>query len=83
MLVRETFRGSRRIDVTATYAYGIESFEDLTADRIGNLRANTIAASLRVRLPSLLSAVATWDHQWRSNDTRIDRLTVTIVRSLQ
>jgi len=83
MLVRETFRGSRRIDLTATYAYGIESFEDLTADRIGNLGANTIAASLRVRLPSLLSAVATWDHQWRSNGTRIDRLTVTIVRSLQ
>ena len=35
-LLRETFRAWRRVDLTATYAYGIESFEDLTADRIRN-----------------------------------------------
>ena len=41
VLLRETFRAWRRVDMTVTYAYGIESFEDLTADRIGNLGANT------------------------------------------
>ena len=80
MLVRETFRGWRRVDMTVTYAYGIESFEDLTADRIGNLGANTIAATLQLRLPSLTSVATTWEHQWRSNDTRLDRLTVSIVQ---
>jgi hypothetical protein len=36
--------------MTATYAYGIESFEDLTADRIRNLGGQTLAASVRVRM---------------------------------
>jgi YaiO family outer membrane protein len=80
VLLRETFRGWRRVDMTATYAYGIESFEDLTADRIGNLGANTVAATLQLRLPSLTSLAATWEHQWRPNDSRLDRLTVLVVQ---
>ena len=80
MLLRETFRAWRRVDMTVTYAYGIESFEDLTADRLRNLGANTIAATLQIRLPSLTSVATTWEHQWRSNDTTIDRLTVVIVQ---
>jgi hypothetical protein len=82
-LVRETFRASHRLDTTFTYAYGIESFEDLTADRLGNLGAHTVAASLRLRMPSLTTLAATWEHQWRSNDTRIDRLTVLFVQRFQ
>ena len=66
VLVRETFRASRRLDMTATYAYGIESFEDLTADRIRNLGGQTLAASVRVRMATLTTAAATWEHQWRS-----------------
>ena len=80
MLLRETFRAWRRVDLTVTYAYGIESFEDLTADRIGNLGANTVAATLQFRLPSLTSVATTWERQWRSNDTRLDRLTVLMVQ---
>ena len=76
VLLRETFRAWRRVDITATYAYGIESFEDLTADRIGNLGANTAAATLQFRLRSLTTVVTTFARQWRSDDTRLDRLTV-------
>jgi len=83
VLLRETFRAWRRVDMTVTYAYGIESFEDLTADRIGNLGANTIAATLQVRLPSLTSVAATWERQWRSDDTRLDRLTVFVMQGLR
>jgi YaiO family outer membrane protein len=83
VLLRETLRAWRRVDMTATYAYGIESFEDLTADRIRNLGANTVAATLQLRLPSLTSVATTWEHQWRSNDTRLDRLTVSIVQGFQ
>lgn len=83
VLLRETFRAWRRVDMTATYAYGIESFEDLTADRIGNLGANTIAATLQFRLPSLTSVATTWEHQWRSNDSRLDRLTVLIMQGFR
>ena len=69
--------------MTVTYAYGIESFEDLTADRIGNLGAHTVAATLQVRLPSLTSVAATWEHQWRSNDSRLDRLTVVVMQGFR
>jgi len=82
-LVRETFRVSRRVDTTLTYAYGIESFEDLTADRIGNLGGNTVAVSARIRMPSLTTLAATWEHQWRSNDTQIDRVTLLFVQRFQ
>ena len=83
VLLRETFRAWRRVDTTVTYAYGIESFEDLTADRIGNLGGNTVAATLQFRLPSLTTVATTWEHQWRSNDTRLDRLTVLIVQGFR
>jgi hypothetical protein len=83
VVLRETFRAWRRVDMTATYAYGIESFEDLTADRIGNLGANIIGATLQLRLPSLTSVATSWERQWRSNDTRLDRLTVVIVQGFR
>ena len=83
VLLRETFRGWRRVDTTVAYAYGIESFEDLTADRIGNLGANTIAATLQLRLPSLTSVATTWERQWRSNNSRLDRLTVSVMQGFK
>jgi tetratricopeptide (TPR) repeat protein len=83
VLLRETFRAWRRVDITATYAYGIESFEDLTADRIGNLGANTVAATLQFRLRSLTTVATTFERQWRSNDTRLDRLTVLMAQWLR
>jgi YaiO family outer membrane protein len=82
-LLRETFRAWRRVDMTVTYAYGIESFEDLTADRIRDLGAHTVAATVRFRLPSLTSVATTWERQLRANDTTLDRLTVTFVQGLR
>jgi len=79
-LLRETFRVSRRVDTTLTYAYGIESFEDLTADRLADLGGHTVAATVRLRLPSLTTLAATWEHQWRANDTRLDRVTLLFVQ---
>ena len=68
------------MDTTLTYAYGIESFEDLTAERIADLAAHTVAATVQVRLPSLTSLAATWEHQWRPNDARLDRVTLVAVQ---
>ena len=83
VLVRETWRAWRRVDMSFAYAYGIESFEDLTADRLLNLGANTIAAGLRIRVPSLTFVTSTWEHQWRSNNTTIDRLTLSVVQGFR
>jgi hypothetical protein len=81
LLLRETWRGWRRVGVNVAYAYGIESFENLTADRLEVLGATTVAAGLRIRMPSLTSVATTWERQWRSNDTRVDRLTLSIEQS--
>ena len=79
-LVRFTWRHTPRVWTSGTYAYGIESFEDLTADRIASLGAHTAAAGLRLNLRSLTVVNATWEHQWRSNDSRLDRVTISIAQ---
>jgi tetratricopeptide repeat protein len=81
VLLRETWRGWPRVWLSGSYAYGIESFEQLTADRLGSLGANTVAGSLRLNAPLLTVITTTWEHQRRSNDTSIDRVTVSLVRS--
>ena len=82
VLLRQTWQRWRRAAVQAAYAYGIESFEDLTADRLGSLGTTTLAGGVRIDVPSLTRITTTWEHQWRSNDTRIDRVTVSVVQSI-
>jgi len=77
---RGTFQGWRRLSIDATYAYGIESFEQLTADRLGSLASTTAAGGLRIFLPSLTTVAAGWEHQWRSNDTVVNRVTVSLTQ---
>ncbi len=82
VMLRTTSQRWRRVAVLGTYAYGIESFEDLTADRIASLGAITIAGGLRIDLPSLTRINTIWEHQWRSNSTTIDRLTVSVIQAI-
>lgn len=81
VLLRGTWRGWRRVGLSAGYAYGIESFEKLTADRLASLGAHTAAAGLAIRAPSLTRVFVTWEHQWRSNGTRMDRITLALVQT--
>ena len=80
VMVRETWQGWRRIALLGTYAYGIESFEDLTVERLRSLGTTTLAAGLRIDVPSLTRITTTWEHQWRSNDTKVDRLVLSVVQ---
>jgi Tetratricopeptide repeat len=83
VLVRPTWRAWRRVAMNATYAYGIESFEDLTADRLGALGATTFTAGVRISLRSLTVVNGAWEHQWRSNSTSVDRLLLGMVQSFR
>ena len=78
-MLRETWRGWHRVWLQFSYAYGIESFEQLTADRVGSLGSTTLAGALKVVAPAF-DVVTTGEHQWRSNDTSIDRVTMSLVR---
>jgi hypothetical protein len=83
VMVRDTWRGWRRAWLQGSYAYGIESFDQLTADRLGSIGAHTVAAGLRIGTPSLTIVTTTWEHQWRSNDSTIDRVTVSITQTFR
>ena len=59
--------------------------EDAAASRlidlsIASLGASTFAAGLRVNTPSSTVVTTAWEHQWRSNATRLDRVTLSIVQ---
>jgi len=82
IMFRGTWQGWRRVALLGTYARGIESFEDLTADRLGALDTKTVAGGLRIDLRSLTRITTTWEHQWRSNNTTVDRFYVSVVQSI-
>jgi hypothetical protein len=78
--LRWTWQGSRRVALQAGYAYGIPSFEYLTSDRVAALGIHTASAGLRLDLPWLMRVTTTWEHEWRSNDATVDRLTLSLVQ---
>lgn len=83
VMVRGTWQGWRRIALQGTYAYGIESFETLTADQLGSLGTTTLAGGVRIDVPSLTRITTTWEHQWRSNQTTVDRFLFSVVQSIR
>jgi hypothetical protein len=82
VLLRSTRQQWRRVALQGAYAYGIESFEDLTADRVGALGTTTAAAGIRIDLKSITRITTTWEHQWRSNQTTIDRFTLSVIQAI-
>src|SRR5262245_32456439 len=82
VMLRGTRQQWRRVALQGTYAYGIESFEDLTADRVGAVGTTTVAPAIRIDLKSLTLIAAVWEHQWRSNQTTIDRFTVSVIQAI-
>jgi tetratricopeptide (TPR) repeat protein len=81
-MLRPTWRGWRRVAIDAVYAYGVESFELLTAERLGALGMQTVAAGVRIQTPSLTMISTTWEHEMRSNRTTVDRFNLAIVQTI-
>lgn len=82
VLVRGTRQQWSRVALQGLYAYGIESFEQLTADRLGALGTTTLAPGIRIDARSLTRIVMVWEHQWRSNHTTIDRFSMSIIQAI-
>jgi YaiO family outer membrane protein len=74
------WQAMRRFGVSGAYARGNESFDILSVDRLGRFRADTLAGGFRVDLPSLTSVAVGVEHQWRSGDRQITRVTVDLVQ---
>jgi len=79
-LVRVRARLWPRVWVHGSYASGTESFETLSIDRLGEFRADTAGGGFQIDLPSLTTFAGAYEFQWRDNDTRMARVTVTLVQ---
>jgi hypothetical protein len=80
-MMRGTWRRWRRASLNLTYAHGIESFEQISSDDLGFLNMKTWAGGARVMLPSLTALSAGLEHESRSNNTTINRFTMSVVQA--
>jgi YaiO family outer membrane protein len=74
------WQAARRVSLSAAYARGNESFDILSVDRLGRFRADTVAGGARIDLRSLTSLGLGVEHQWRTGDRQLTRITVDIVQ---
>lgn len=70
-----------RIWVRGGYVRGIENFDNFSIDQAGEFHANTATAAVQILLPSLTSILGSYDYQWRPNDVRMGRATVSLVQA--
>ena len=76
--VRGEYRLRSRVWLHAGYAAGVEDFENFSIDRIGDFRANAFSGGARIDLPTLTSVLAGYEHQWRSGDVNMGRVTFSL-----
>jgi YaiO family outer membrane protein len=69
-----------RLSLSAAYARGNESFDILSLDRLGRFRADTVAGGARIDLRSLTSVGVGVEHQWRTGDRQLTRVTIDLVQ---
>ena len=74
------WQAARRLSLSAAYARGNESFDILSVDRLGRFRADTVAGGVRIDLRSLTSLGVGVEHQWRSGDRQLTRVTLDLVQ---
>jgi len=74
------WQAAPRLSLSAAYARGNESFDIVSVDRLGRFRADTVAGGARIDLRSLTSIGVGVEHQWRSGDRQLTRVTLDLVQ---
>lgn len=69
-----------RVAFSLGYAHGVENFDNFSIDRVGAFDADTGSAGVRIELQTLTSLLAAYDHQRRSRDGEMRRLTLSIAQ---
>ncbi len=73
---RGAYRVRPRIWLTGGYAAGVEDFDTVSIDQLGNFKANSLSGGVRWDLPSLTSVVGGYDYQWQSDAIRRGRVSL-------
>ena len=76
--LRGAYRLYPRVWLHTAYAAGVEDFDNLSVDRIGDFRANTVAGGARIDLPTLTSVIANYERQWRRGNIDVARVTLSL-----
>jgi YaiO family outer membrane protein len=76
-LLRVSYLLRPRVTVMGGYARGIENFDAVSIDRLGEFGANTVSAGLRIDFPTLTSLLGSYEFQRRPDDISMQRFTVT------
>jgi Tfp pilus assembly protein PilF len=79
--VRAAHEIARRVWARAGYVRGVENFDNLSVDRIGDFKAHTANVGVQFLLPSLTSIVGGYDYQWRDDNVKMGRVTVSLVQA--
>jgi YaiO family outer membrane protein len=75
------YRLQPRLWLNLGYAYGVEDFDTLSPDRLGRFKAHTVRGGFRVDLASLTSVEATYEHQWRPGDAKMNRISGVVTQA--
>ena len=67
-----------RVWANVGYTRGVENFDMLSPDQLGEFNADTITGGVRVDLATLTSIVGQYQHQRRPGDIRMNRITFSI-----
>lgn len=76
--IRGAYRLYQRLWIQAGYAAGVDDFENFSIDRIGDFRANAVSGGVRIDLPTLTTVVGSYEHQWRTGNVTMGRVTVSL-----
>jgi YaiO family outer membrane protein len=74
------FRIHPRLWLEAGYAGGIEDFDRVTVDRLGEFGANTVSGTARLDLRSLTTIVGSYEYQQIEDRTEMGRLTLRFIQ---
>ncbi len=77
---RAAYRFRPRIWLTGGYAAGVEDFETVSIDQVGDFHAHTFSGGVRWDLPSLTSVVGGYDYQRQADAIRRSRISISLAQ---
>jgi YaiO family outer membrane protein len=78
LALRVSRRVTQRLWTLVGYTAGADDFDTLSPDQVGDFDASSISGGLRFDMPSLTSVTGTYEHQWRRDDIRMQRLSISL-----
>jgi YaiO family outer membrane protein len=80
LTVRGSYLVYPRVWLNLGYTRGVDNFDIVSGDQLGDFPANTATGGVRIDLPSLTSIVGQYQYQSRPGDIQMNRVTFALVQ---